>query len=123
MAKGNSPYSTGFASGKIDFDLNPKGQMFQYKTEEEAAKAPHTLPYEMGQLPQYFGEIVDNGFEAAKTLDSLLQTETYKNDPDLRKLKTNLEKILMYLMQNVDPILSKFTIGAKEGIDITEDDL
>lgn len=117
MARGSSPYSTGFASGRIDFDLDPKVQMAQYKAEEEAAKAPHTLPYEMGQLPVYFGNMVDNGFEATKVLDTILESDAFENKEDLIKLKSNLEKMVVYLMKNVDPILSKFTIGVNSDID------
>ena len=110
-SKGTSPYSTSLANSHIDFDLKPDQQMVKYKTEEEAAKAPHTLPFELGELPAYFAEMVDCGFNAARTLDNALKIEKYKDRKELLKLKNNLEQIVSYLMKNVDPVLSKFTIG------------
>ena len=110
-SKGTSPYSTSLASSHIDFELNPDQQMVKYKTEEEEAKAPHTLPFELGKLPAYFADMVDSGFNAAKTLDNALRIEKYKDCKELLKLKNNLEEIVSYLMKNVDPVLAKFTIG------------
>lgn len=113
MAGGKSAYSTGFASGKIDHDLNPKGQMKQYKTEEKEAKASNVLPYEFSQIPQYYADIVDNAIRASKTIENILRNGEYENDPDLQKLKNNTDKMIVYLTQNVDWILDKFTIGDK----------
>lgn len=115
MAASNSPYSTALASGSIDFDfessLNPSEQMRKYKTEEQEAKAPYTLPFEFGELPQNLANIVDNAFEASSKLENILKTEEYKNEKELLGLKMNLEKIIMYLMKNGDKILSKHTLG------------
>lgn len=110
---GKSSYSTGFASGHIDHDLNPEGQMKQYKTEEKEAKAPTILPYEFQELPENFATIVDNAIRASKTMENLLRNGQYENDPDLMKLKDNTDKIIVYLTQNVDITLDKFTIGEK----------
>lgn len=121
MAIGDSPYSTGFATGKINYELNPAGQMKRYKTEEkETYEAPRTLPYEMGNLPQYFGNIVDNAIQASKNLENVLKEEDLDNRKDLEKLKINTDKIIMYLVENVDNILDKFTIGAKNNADDDE---
>lgn len=120
MGKSDSPYSTGFASGKIDFDLNPSAQMRRYKTEEkETYEAPRTLPYEMGNLPQYFGDMVDSALQASRVLEDLLKSETIEHREDLIKLKNNTDKIIMYLIQNVDTTLDKFTIGGKNNNDDT----
>ena len=74
MAKGDSPYSTGFASSKVDHNLDPLVQMRQYEREErETHSAPNTLPFEMAELPQYFANIVDNGLQACKVLEGLLK--------------------------------------------------
>lgn len=110
-SKGTSPYSTSLASSQINFDLKPDQQMDKYKREEEEAKAPYTLPYELGELPGYFADMVDSGFNAAKTLDNVMRIEKYKDRKELLKLKNNLEQMVSYLMKNVDPILTKFTIG------------
>ena len=115
MAASNSPYSTAIASGSIDFDfessLNPSQQMRKYKTEEQEAKAPHTLPFEFGDLPQCLANIVDNAFDASTKLENILKMEDYKNNSELSRLKGNLEQIIVYLMKNGDKTLSKFTIG------------
>jgi hypothetical protein len=115
MAASNSPYSTAIASSKIDFDfessLNPSEQMRKYKTEEKEAQAPHTLPFEFGDLPQNLANIVDNAFEASSNLENILKTEKYQKNKDLIRLKMNLEQIIMYLMKNGDKMLEKFTIG------------
>lgn len=117
MAASNSPYSTALASGSIDFDfessLNPSQQMRKYKTEEQESKAPHTLPFEFGEIPVNLATIVDNAFAASTKLENILKTEEYKDTPELMKLKSNLEKIIVYLMKNGDKTLSKFTIGEK----------
>jgi hypothetical protein len=113
-AKGQSPYSIGIMSISINHDLDTVEQMAKYKQEEKEAKAPHTLPYEMGELPQYFGNMVENGVQAARTLETILKSENFENRKELEKLKNNLEKMIVYLMSNVDPILAKFTIGVKD---------
>lgn len=115
MAASNSPYSTALASGQIEHDfenaLNPSEQMRKYKTEEEFAKAPQTLPYEFGDLPQYLAGVVDNAFQASSNLENILGMEDYKGDKELLKLKLNLEKIVVYLMKNGDKMLRKHTIS------------
>ena len=122
MAKGKNPYSTTFTSGNIDFDLDTKAQMKQYKREEkETHSAPNTLPYEIGSLPAYFGEMVQNGIQAAKTLENFLQNKNVENKEELLKLKKNTEKMVLYLLQNVDATLDKFTIGYKHRDDAEVD--
>jgi hypothetical protein len=115
MSASNSPYSTAIASGAIDFDfessLNPSEQMRKYKTDEKEAKAPHTLPFEFGELPQQMANIVDNAFAASRNLENLLKMEEFQKNGELIKLKGNLEKIIMYLIKNGDRILSEYTIG------------
>lgn len=122
MAKGDSPYSTGFASGKVDFDIDPLVQMRQYKREErETHSAPNTLPYEMAELPQYYANIVDNGLQACKVLDDLLKNKNVKNKKHLLNLKRNTEKSIMYFLKTVDATLDKFVIGGR--LDSNEDDI
>lgn len=115
MAASNSPYSTAIASGAIDFDfessLNPSQQMRKYKTDEKLANAPDVLPFEFGDLPQNLANIVDSAFAASSKLENILKMEKYQKDGDLIKLKGNLEKIIVYMMQNGDKTLSKHTIG------------
>lgn len=112
MAKGDSPYSTGFASGKIDYNLDPTAQMRKYKREEqETHVAPTTLPYEMGELPQHFADMVDSGMQACKILDGLLKNKNVKHKEELVKLFKNTEKAVLWFIQNVDPTLDKFAIG------------
>lgn len=114
-SRGQSPYSTEIAKSSIDYDMNPNSQMLQYKREEEEAKAPLTLPYEMSELPQLMGDMVDAGFNAAKIMDTVLKSKNFEGDVKrLEKLRKNVEKMVIYLMQNVDPTLISFTIGAKE---------
>lgn len=122
-AKGESPYSTKFASPDIDHDLDTSSQMKKYKKEErETHSGPNTLPYEMQNLPQYFGAMVDNGMQAAKTIEDLLKTKDVEHKKELLKLKKNTEKMVLYLMQNVDYVLEKYTIGAKHAIDDVEEE-
>lgn len=122
MAKGDSPYSTGFASSKIDNNLDPLVQMRQYEREEkETHSAPNTLPYEMGELPQYFANIVDNGLQACKVLEDLIKSKNVKHKKDLVTLKKNTEKAIMYFLKTVDPTLDKFVIGGSMEADDCED--
>lgn len=121
-SKGENPYSTKFASGEIDYEFNPDTQMRIFKKEEkETHSAPNTLPYEMGNLPTYFGEMVDNGIQACKTIDKLLETKDVKHKKELYKLKRNTEKMVVYLLKNVDTTLEKFTIGNRHLDDEKED--
>jgi len=116
--KGESPYSTKFASSEIDHDLDTSAKMRDYKREERETHAgPNTLPFEMAQLPQYFGNMVDNGIQASKTIEALLKTKDIEHKEALLKLKKNTEKMVFYLIQNVDYILEKYTIGAKHASD------
>jgi hypothetical protein len=122
-AKGESPYSTKFASPDIDHDLDTSSWMKKYKKEErETHNGPNALPYEMQNLPTYYGEMVDNGMQAAKTIEDILKTKDVKNKKELLKLKKNTEKMVLYLMQNVDYVLEKYTIGAKHVMDDIEDE-
>ncbi len=121
-AKGQNPYSTKFASPEIDHDHDPITQMKNYKREErETHNGPNALPYEMQNLPTYFGSMVDNGMQAAKCIEDLLKTKDVKHKEELLKLKKNTEKMVLYLMQNVDYVLEKYTIGSKHVMDDLED--
>lgn len=114
MPSKTSPYSTSFVQGDIDYDLDPTTQMRIFKREEkETHIGPNTLPYEMGQLPEYFGAMVDNGFQACKTMEAVLKTKNIKDKEDLYKLMRNTEKIILYLVKTVDTTLEKYTIGEK----------
>jgi hypothetical protein len=110
----SSPYSTKFASGEIDHDYDPRTQMKRFKAEEkETHYAPNILPYEMANLPEYFGNMVDSGIQASKILESLLKSKEIKHKKQLLQLKRNTEKMVVYLLKNVDSILEKHTIGAR----------
>ena len=112
-----NPYSTKFASGEIDYTFNPTQLMKQFKKEEKLThKGPNVLPYELGDLPNHFAQMIENGIQACKIIEASLKEPTVKNKKELSKLKKNTEKMLTYLIQNVDPILSHQTIGynAKE---------
>ena len=114
MADPNSSYSTKFASGEIDHDLNPKTQMRKWKKEEkETHYAPNVLPYEMGSLPDFYGNMVDNGIQACKAIEVALKSKEFKNKKEFLKLQKNTEKMVVYLLQNVDKTLEKYTIGAR----------
>lgn len=118
MARGDSPYSTHFATRKLDYSLNPKKQMRQYKKEElETHYADGMLPYEMGDLPKYFGDVVDNGIMASKSIDELLKNENLVDSEEkynaLKKLKENTDKMVIYMINNVDKVLEEFTITGR----------
>lgn len=107
-----SPYSTKFASGEIDHELDPRGQMEKYKAEEkETHFAPNLLPYELSNLPVYFGEVIANAIEASKNIGDALKTKDIKNKKELETLKKNTDKMIVYLVKNVDSTLQKCTIG------------
>jgi hypothetical protein len=110
----NSPYSTKFASGEINYDNDPSQQMKQWKKEErDTHKAPNILPYELGEVPQYYANIIDNAMQAIKALDVALKSKEFKNKKQLLELKRNTEKMMVYLLKNVDPTLEVYSIGAK----------
>lgn len=110
----NSPYSTKFASGEIDHDLDTSQLMKQYKKEEkDTHNAPNILPYELGDLPMHYGDLIDSGLQACKILETALKMKEIKNKKELAILKKNTEKMVVYLLQNVDSILEKQTIGAR----------
>ena len=111
-AKSSSPYSTKFASGEIDYDLDPTTQMRIWKKEErETHMAPNTLPFEMANLPSYYGAMVDAGFQACKNIEALLKSNEVENKEALHKLMRNTEKIVVYLLKTVDPTLEQYSIG------------
>ncbi len=123
MPVGNSPYMTNFMDGKVDHELDPSTQMKQFKAEERAThKAPNILPYELKELPANFGAMVENGMQAAKTLETFLKTADVKNKKELLQLKKNTEKMVIYLMQTVDYVLEKQTIGASHAANDIEDE-
>lgn len=112
MSKGDSPYVTAFASGKVDMELDPSFQMKKYKAEEkETHDAPSVLPFELKDLPRYYAEVVDNGIRASKTIEDLIRAGQYENNKELVKLKRDTDKMIMHFMQTVDPTLDNFLIG------------
>ena len=118
-----NPYSTTVASGQINYELDTAAQIQKYKQEEkDTHSAPNTLPYELGQLPIYFGEMVSNGIQAAKNIEDVLQSKNIEHKEELLKLKKNVDKMVMYLLENVDSVLDKFTIGRKYRDDEELDD-
>ena len=91
--------------------------MKQFKQEEkDTYKGPNILPYELGDLPNHYAQMIENGIQACKIIEASLKEPEIQNKKELSKLKKNTEKMLLYLIQNVDPILSHQTIGynAKE---------
>jgi hypothetical protein len=121
--KGQSPYSTEIAKSSLDYDMNPMAQMLQYKREEEEAKADLVLPYEMGEIPQYLADMTESGYRAASIMENILKSNNFQGDMKrLAKLKNNLEKMVVYLMQEVDPTLLTFTIGAQDRLHSVDTD-
>jgi hypothetical protein len=111
---GKSPYSTEIAKSSLDFDMNPMSQMLQYQREEQEAKAPLILPFEMAELPRLLADMVDSGFNSAKIMENVLKSENFKGDlKKLNKLKRNVEKMVVYLVKNVDPTMVTFTTSFK----------
>lgn len=116
MANGKSPYSTAFASGRIDFALKPDQQMRKYKKEEkETHKGDPILPYELGDIPQHYAIMVENAMSVSKKLENALKNEniidSLEKQEALQRLKDNTDKIAVFLLQHVDKVLSEFTIN------------
>lgn len=117
----SSPYSTKFASGDIDKNYDPKGQMKKFKREEkETHYAPNILPYELGNVPELYANMIENGMQAAKAIEVALKSKEYHDKDDLARLMKNTEKIIAYLIKTVDPTLEKHTIGARHAGDPDE---
>lgn len=122
MAKGDSPFATGFASRKIDHNLKTDAQMKKYKTEEAlTSKGEPILPYEMANLPTYYADMVEGAISASKNLEEILKNPNLvpeeEEAEELRKLKNNTDKIIYYLLENVDKTLSQFTIQTSSRYD------
>ena len=84
MAKGDSPYSTGFLSSNIDYDTDTKNAFERIKEEEKVTyEGPMTLPFELTLIPQYLGTIVLNAVEASKTISKIEDSE---NDKDFESI-------------------------------------
>lgn len=115
-----SPYSTKFHSGEFKREYDPTTNMKIYKREERETHSPQNiLPYELSLLPEYFGSIVTNSIEAGKTIERVLDIKEFSNEDreNLLKLKRATEKIVKFLVDNVDPTLEPLTIGHKHAID------
>lgn len=109
-----SPYSTKFASGEIDHELNPAGQMKRFKKEEnQTHNAPNILPYELGNLPDIYSRILENAIQASKTIDAALKSKEVRRKKELLRLKNDTDKMARYILMNVDAVLEKQTIGAR----------
>lgn len=116
--KGESPYSTKFASPDIDHEMTTGSKLKSFKRDErETHTAPNTLPYEMGNLPKYYGDMIDAGIQACKDIENVLKVKDVENKKDLLKLKRATEKMVLWLLQNVDFILEKYTIGETHAAD------
>lgn len=114
MASKDSPYSTGFLSSNINFSDDTSEMFKKIKEEEDIThEATPTLPFELSMLPEYFASMVDNGMNASINIDKVLSTKDLKNKNDLLKLKENLDKMIRFLVKNVDPTLDKFAIRSR----------
>jgi hypothetical protein len=71
----------------------------------------------MYDLPVCFGTIVENAIKASKIIEPLLGSNNIKDKKELAKLKENMDKLVMYLIKNVDNILDKQSIGGKIDVD------
>lgn len=110
----SSPYSTKFLSGEIDHAFNPDELMKKYKKEEkETHPTPNILPYEFGDLPILYANIIENAMHASQILENALKNQEITHKKELSKLKKNTEKMIVYLVKNVDPTLEQQTIGHK----------
>lgn len=111
MASKDSPYSTGFLSSNINFNTDSEEMFKRIKEEEKVThQAIAQLPYEFSQLPQYFADMVDNGMRASINIENILKSNNVEHKKELAKLKDNLDKIVRYLILNVDSTLDKFAI-------------
>lgn len=118
MRSKDSPYATGFLSANINFDFDTIENFKKLKKEEkENHKTQKSLPYEMYDLPVCFGSIVENAIKASKIIEPLLGSNNIKDKKELAKLKENMDKLVMYLIKNVDNILDKQSIGGKMDVD------
>lgn len=114
----NSQYSTKFASGEIDHGYDPKGQMQKFKREEKDTHyAPNILPYELGNVPQLYAQMIESGMQAAKAIEVALKSKEFHDKDDLARLLKNTEQMIAYLIKTVDPTLEKHTIGARHADD------
>jgi hypothetical protein len=114
MASKDSPYSTGFLSSNINFSDDTSEMFKQIKKEEDITHdAIPTLPFELSMLPEYFANMVDNAMNASINIDKVLSTKDLKNKKDLTKLKENVDKMIRFLIKNVDPTLDKYAIRSK----------
>jgi hypothetical protein len=114
MAKGDSPYSTGFLSSNIDYDIDTMNAFEKIKEDEKiTSEGPLTLPFELTLMPQYLGNIVLNAVEASKTISKIEDSENFGNINDLLKLRDGIDKIIHYLVRNTDKTLAKYAVGAR----------
>jgi hypothetical protein len=113
MQTKDSPYSTGFLSANINYDLDTLEQFKSLKKEEDNTHpAGSFLPYELSALPQYCGDIVNNAMDASIKIDTVLNNRNLKNPKPLIKLKKNLDAIIRYMVKNVDSTLDNYAIDA-----------
>jgi len=122
MASKDSPYSTGFLSSNIDFDKDSEELFKKIQKEEELThQATAQLPFELSKLPEYFATMVDNGMRASINIENVLKSKNIKNKKELLKLKDNTDKMVRYLIMNVDRILDLYAIRANLDSDEIED--
>jgi hypothetical protein len=117
-----TPYSTSILSKNVKMSLDPTAQMKAYRKQEEDAIPKNTLPFELSNLPNHFGNMVDSGIQACKAMEDIFKTPDYEDSEDLKKLKRNVEKMVVYLIKNVDIILENYTIGHRHNRDLEKKD-
>lgn len=117
-----TPYSTSLLSKNVKMSLDPTEQMKAYKKMEMDAIPKNTLPFELSNLPNHFGNMVDSGIQACKAMEDIFKTPDYEDSEDLKKLKRNVEKMVVYLIKNVDVVLENYTIGHRHNRDLRKKD-
>lgn len=117
-----TPYSASLLPKNVKMSLDPTAQMKVYKKQEEDAIPKNTLPFELSNLPNHFGNMVDSGIQACKAMEDIFKTPDYEDSEDLKRLKRNVEKMVVYLIKNVDVILENYTIGHRHNRNLKKKD-
>ena len=105
-----SPYSTGLATDAIQHSLPTTSQENKYSDEWKKRLGDKKLPHELQHIPDLIAPMVDNGVIVAGILQNAIDSVKHQSDEDLQALQIAIEKMIDYLIMNVDPILAKTAI-------------
>ena len=104
MNAGENPYSTGPETNPINFHMNVKDQIIQYKEDGKFQKAPPILPFEIERINKVLGNTFVSLAELRTMLVNLANNQPVEGNPTELPNKGINKAALSNIISKIDNI-------------------